>query len=425
MSPRALIIIENAPFALDARVRPQANALRSAGWDVAVICPADPDAEEGVESRDAHVISYPSPPVLSGVGGYVLEYCWSLAWIMARTARVARSGVDVVHYCNPPDVLFVAGRLARLLTGCALVFDHHDLSPELFAVKFGDRVVLRAILRTLERLSFAAADVVLSTNESYRALAIGRGHMRPQDVFVVRNGPDEGLLLAAVGTGPAPQVPQTHAYTVGYVGMMGEQDGIDLLARAAHHVVRTARRDDIGFVVIGDGPALPGARRLAEDLGVATHIHFTGVLRGPAMYEALAKADVCLAPDPKSPYSDRSTMIKIMEYMALGKPVVQYDLVEGRRTAADAAVYAQRNDPQELGQLVISLVDDPERRERMGAIGKERVAGELAWRHQAPRLLEAYAKALEVARERRARLEAHTGLRGLLTWWPARDRADR
>jgi glycosyltransferase involved in cell wall biosynthesis len=412
MTPRALIIVENVPFALDVRVRHEAQALRTAGWDVAVICPDDPGAEESVGSQDVRVLSYPKPPELSGVVGYVVEYCWSLAWILARTVRVARSGVDVVEYCNPPDVLFVAGGLARLLTGCALVFDHHDLSPELFAVKFGDRAVLQALLRMLERLSFDAADVVVSTNESYGALAVTRGHVRPEDVFVVRNGPDEDVLLAAADPGTGPR--QARDHTVGYVGMIGEQDGIDLLVRTAHYVVHTAHRDDIGFLVIGDGPALPSARRLAEDLGVASHIDFTGIIRGPAMYAALATADVCLAPDPKSPYSDRSTMIKIMEYMALGKPVVQFDLVEGRRSAGEAAVYATHNDPSQLGQLIVSLVDDPERRERMGAIGRERVGEQLAWRHQAPRLLEAYAMALRVAYARRARLEAHKGVRALL-----------
>ena len=414
MPPRALIIIENAPFALDARVRPEAQALRTAGWDVAVICPADQGAEESVESQDVRVIPYPKPPELPGAVGYAVEYCWSLAWILARTARVARSGVDVVQYCNPPDVLFVAGWLARLLAGCALVFDHHDLSPELFAVKFGERAALQAVLRLLERLSFAAADVVLSTNESYGALAVARGHVRPEDVFVVRNGPGEELLPTATGLGPGPELRQARTYTVGYVGMMGEQDGIDLLVRAAHHVVRTAHRDDIGFVVIGDGPVLPAARRLAEDLGVAGHIDFTGIIRGSAMYAALAQADVCLAPDPKSPYGDKSTMIKIMEYMALGKPVVQFDLVEGRQSAGEAAAYATENDSRELAQLIVSLVDDPERRERMGAIGRERVREQLAWRHQAPRLLEAYSTALRVARARRARLDAGEGIRALL-----------
>jgi glycosyltransferase involved in cell wall biosynthesis len=422
MNPRALIIIENAPFALDARVRPEAQALRAAGWDVTVICPGDPGTEEGVVSLDARVIPYPSPPALSGVAGYVVEYCWSLAWIMARTAQVARSGVDVVQYCNPPDVLFVAGGLARLFTGCALVFDHHDLSPELFAVKFGDRAGLRATLRLLERLSFAAADVVLSTNESYKALAVSRGHMRPEKVFVVRNGPAEELLARATGSGLDSRTHGARHFTVGYVGMIGEQDGMDLLVRAAHQVVRTAHRDDIGFLVIGDGPALPAAKRLAEELGVASHIKFTGVIRGPAMYAALDKADICLAPDPRSPYSDRSTMIKIMEYMALGKPVVQFDLVEGRRSAGEAAVYARHNDPRELGQLIISLVDDPARRQRMGAIGKERIARDLAWQHQAPRLLEAYAAALEVTRVRRSRRDARTGIRALPSWWPGRSR---
>jgi glycosyltransferase involved in cell wall biosynthesis len=259
---------------------------------------------------------------------------------------------------------------------------------------------------------------VLSTNESYGALAVARGHMRPEAVFVVRNGPKEDLLPGATGTELRPRTRLVHAHTVGYVGMMGEQDGIDLLVRAAHHVVRTVQRDDIGFVVIGDGPALPAAKRLAEDLGVASHIDFTGIIRGSAMYAALAKTDICVAPDPKSPYSDRSTMIKIMEYMALGKPVVQFDLVEGRRSAGEAAVYATHNDPRQLGQLIVSLVDEPERRERMGAIGRERVGEQLAWRHQAPRLLEAYAMALRVACARRARLEARTGIRALLPWRP-------
>jgi len=399
MKPRATIIVENAPFALDPRVTHQAQALLDAGWEVTVICPSDDSGYKGTKHGvRVRLATYPVAPVTPGIAGYLLEYVWSLTWISSRVLREARRGIDVVQVCNPPDVLFIPGLLARALSGAALIFDQHDLTPELFEVKFGKSRILRSILLACERLSFAAADVALSTNDSYRSLALSRGGKRPEDVFVVRNGPD---WIPEARLPNTADVSLKRPYVVGYVGMMGKQDGIDVLVRVAHHVVHHERREDVRFLIIGDGPALPAACRLAARLGVDAYIDFVGQVRGHALYEALSHTHVCVAPDPKTPYTDRSTMIKVMEYMALGKPIVQFDLLEGRYTAHDASLYARNNDESDFAAKIVQLIDDEEARKRMGRIGRERIESALEWRLQIPLLLAAYGRAMQKAGRRR------------------------
>lgn len=398
MRRHALIIAENAAFDLDVRVRLEASTLLRAGWRVTVVCPRDADAgAHRAREPGLQVLDFPPAPRMRGVAGYVVEYAWAVAAILARVAAVTRRDVDVVQVCNPPDVLFVPALVARFLRGAAVVYDQHDLVPELFAVKFGHSGPLAALLRLCERLSYAAADVVVSTNESYRDVVLSRGRRRPADVYVVRNGPDDAMVAQAT---PA-ALRRSGPFTVGYLGIMGEQDGVDVLVRAAAHVVRRMGRRDIRFVLIGDGPARAAAETLTRDLGVADAVRFTGILRGRTMYETLAKADVGVAPDPRTVYADRSTMVKVMEYMALGLPVVQFDLTEGRRTAGDAALYAGPNDPSELARCIVTLLDDPERRATMSRAGRDRVAADLAWSTQAPSLLAAYEAALAKASRRR------------------------
>jgi glycosyltransferase involved in cell wall biosynthesis len=292
----------------------------------------------------------------------------------------------VIQACNPPDLIFLVAAPYKLL-GRRFVFDHHDLCPELYVAKTGRRGPFWQLLRLSERLTFALADLVISTNESYRRLAMQRGHKRPEQVFVVRNGPN----LKRVRPGPAQETLKGgRRYLVGYVGLIGEQEGIQYLLQAARHIVHARGRTDIGFAIVGEGPALAQLRELSRELGVDQFVRFTGHVSDAELFAILNTADVCVNPDEYNELNDKSTMNKIMEYMALGKPIVQFDVTEGRHSAQEASLYARRNDSVDFGETILELLADPERRLRMGAIGQARVQHELAWIHQAPKLLAAY-----------------------------------
>jgi glycosyltransferase involved in cell wall biosynthesis len=295
-------------------------------------------------------------------------------------------GFDVIHACNPPDTMFLIGGFYKLF-GKKFVFDHHDINPELYEAKFGKRGLGRRVLVALERMTFRTADMVISTNESYRNIATGRGGKDPRDVFVVRSGPD----LARIRQVPAnAALKQGRRYLVGYVGVMGKQEGIDLLLQAVQLIVHHLGRTDIHFGLVGGGTELPAMRELARELGVADYVTFTGRAPDADLLEMLNTADICVNPDRANEMNDRSTMNKIMEYMALAKPIVQFDLTEGRVTAGDASWYARPNDVADLAQKMIALLGDEQQRTHMGAIGRERVERVLSWQHEAPRLIAAY-----------------------------------
>jgi len=395
-----LIIDENLPVPFDRRVWMEARALRAAGYDVVVICPqtdAYPLRQETLEGIE--VLRHPLSLEADSPKGYLREYAEALFWegrLAVATHR--RRPVDVVQVCNPPDLLFLSGGLLKLLHGAALVFDHHDINPELYEAKYGRRDAFYRGLILAERATFAAADVVMSTNESYRSIAATRGRKRAEDVFVVRNGPD---LSRFVEVTPHESFKRGREYLVGYVGTMGEQEGIDHLLRAARRVTRDLRRQDVAFCIIGGGPALDGLRVLSHEMGLADVVEFSGRVSDEELLARLSTCDVCVNPDPKTPFNDASTMTKIMDYMALRKPVVQFDLVEGRRSAEQASLYAIND--EDFADKIIELLDDAELRQRMGAIGRERMETMLDWRLQVPHLLAAYERAMDVARRRRER----------------------
>jgi glycosyltransferase involved in cell wall biosynthesis len=362
---RVLIIVENLPVPFDKRVWHEATTLVSAGYEVSVICPTGRDGLERHEILDGvHIYRHPMPLEASGAAGYLVEYASALFWELWLSLRIfATRGFDVIQACNPPDLIFLVAAPYKLL-GRRFVFDHHDLCPELYVAKTGHRGPFWQLLRISERLTFALADLVISTNESYRRLAIQRGHKRPEQVFVVRNGPN----LKRVRPGPAQEaLKDGRRYLVGYVGLIGEQEGI-----------------------VGEGPALAQLRELSRELGVDQFVRFTGHVTDAELFAILNTADVCVNPDEYNELNDKSTMNKIMEYMAIGKPIVQFDVTEGRHSAQEASLYARRNDSIDFGEKILELLADPERRLRMGAIGQARVQHELAWIHQAPKLLAAY-----------------------------------
>ncbi|HEV7610112.1 MAG TPA: glycosyltransferase family 4 protein [Steroidobacteraceae bacterium] len=385
---RVLIIVENLPCPFDRRVWQEARTLSAAGYLVSIICPKAPGYEKGFEQIDGiDIHRHRLPAEADGALGYALEYSVALAMEFWLSLKIFFGrGFDVIHACNPPDTIFIIGAFYKLF-GKKYVFDHHDINPELYEAKFGKRGFGRSLLVALERMSFRTANLVISTNESYRRIAIGRGGKNPKDVFVVRSGPD----LTRIKQVPAvPALKKGRRYLVGYVGVMGKQEGIDLLLQAVQFIVKHLSRTDIQFGLVGGGTELPAMRELAKQLGVAEYVTFTGRAPDAELLEMLNTADICVNPDRANDMNDRSTMNKIMEYMALGKPVVQFDLTEGRVSAGDASWYARPNDVADLAQKMVSLLADESQRIHMGAIGRERVERVLSWQHEAPRLLAAY-----------------------------------
>jgi glycosyltransferase involved in cell wall biosynthesis len=385
---RVLMLVENLPSPFDRRVWQEACTLRDAGYQVSIVCPTGRGYDKKHEVLDGIAIwRYDLPLEGSGALGYLVEYGIALFCTFGLSAKIFWTrGFDVIHACNPPDLFFLIGAFYKLF-GRKFVFDHHDANPELYEAKFGRRGVVWHLLRLLERLTFRVADVSIATNESYRRIAVGRGGMAADRVFVVRSGPS---LERMKQVAPVPALKRGKHYLVGYVGVMGAQEGIDLLLRAVKHVVRSLKRTDIHFGLVGGGTSLDAMRALARALGVEDYVTFTGPVPDVDMLAMLNTADVCVNADVANAMNDISTMNKVMEYMALGKPMVQFDLTEGRVSAQQASLYARKNDALDLGAKIVELIDDPERRRRMGAFGRRRVIEELEWRYEAPKLLAAY-----------------------------------
>lgn len=387
---KVLMIVENLPVPRDRRVWQEAQALKGAGWEVSVICPAMGAYPKGHQVIDGiHIWRHPLPAEGEGALGYAREYATALAWefILAWKVLFTR-GFDVIHACNPPETIFLVGAFFKLILGKRFVFDHHDLSPELYVAKFGRRGFFHRLLLAFERLTFATADVSIATNQSFRKVAIVRGGMDPDRVFVVRSGPDVRRLRI---TPPDPVLKQGARHLIAYVGVMNSQDGVEYVLEAMRVLVVEQGRTDVRAVLMGDGPMLGELKRMAEELGVAGHVTFTGWADDDVLIPMLNAADVCVSPDPANEFNDSCTMNKILEYMALAKPVVLFDLTEGRRSAGDAALYARDNDSADLAAKIAQLLDDDDLRARMGAIGRARMERELSWEFQVPRLLSAYA----------------------------------
>lgn len=383
------MIVENLPVPFDRRVWSEARTLARAGYDVSVICPKGKGAWKPYEELEGvRIYRHPLPLEAKGVLAYPLEYASALIFELWLAFRIFFTrGFDAIHACNPPDTIFLIAGLFKLLAGVRFVFDHHDINPELYEAKFGRRDLFYRLLRWLERMTFRLADVVISTNGSYRAIAIQRGSVSPANVFVVRSGPDLKRMQIQP---PSPALRCGRKHLVGYVGVIGQQEGIDLLLEAIRTIVNDHGREDIHFGIVGDGPALADMRMLAVGLGVADYVSFTGRVSDAELLDMLNTSDVCVNPDRVNAMNDKSTMNKIMEYMALAKPIVQFDLTEGRVSAAEASLYARPNDPADMAAKIIALIDDPERRRLMGEYGRRRVVEQLSWAHESPKLLAAY-----------------------------------
>lgn len=367
---RVLIIVENLPVPFDRRVWQEARTLHQAGACVSVICPMGKEHTERYEALDGiHIYRHPLPIEAKGALGFLLEYSAALSHELRLAMRVYfNHGFDVIHGCNPPDLIFLVALPFKLL-GKRFIFDHHDIGPELYESKFNKRGLFWNLLKFAEWLTFKTANVVISTNDSYRNIAISRGGRRPENVFVVRSGPDLDRVKAHP---PNPSWRRGRRFLVGYVGVLGTQEGIDLLLEAAAHVVHDLGRKDVQFCLVGGGPSLQDLKALSEKMGLADFVTFTGRAPDATLFEILSTADVCANPDRVNSMNDKSTMNKILEYMALGKPIVQFDVTEGRFSAGEASLYARPNDPIDFAEKLLSLLEDPQERGRMGAIGRKK-----------------------------------------------------
>lgn len=385
---RVLIIVENLPVPLDRRVWSEATTLTQAGYEVSVICPVGDGAMETYAELDGvRIYRHPLPLEARGVLGYLAEYASALYHEFRLSLKVGREvGFDVVHACNPPDLIFLVGIFHKLF-GKKFIFDHHDLNPELYEAKFGRKDMFWHLLRLSERATFAAADISIATNQSYKQVAVERGRMKPEDVFIVRSGPNINKVRLV---DPDPKWRNGRTHVVGYVGVVGAQEGLDLLLESVAYMVNVKGRQDVQFVIVGGGPELNAVKAQALDMKLQDYVTFTGRVDDATLLSALSTADVCINPDRPNVMNDKSTMNKIMEYMALEKPIVQYDLAEGRVSAQDASLYARCTEPEHFADLILELLADPDRRRKMGEYGRRRVVDELSWDAERPKLLAAY-----------------------------------
>lgn len=393
MNNRVLMLLENQPYPQDHRVRREAAALERAGYRVSVICPSSGTQPRREVVEGVRVYRFRGPAAGSGLLGYLWEYgyCTVASFVLSLLVFFSE-GFDVVHAHNPPETFVFIGAFYKLF-GKRFVFDHHDLSPEMYWVRFpegGSPIVYRALM-FLERLTCRLADHIIATNESYKKIEIGRHGVPPQRITIVRNGVE---IPRDRPMPPGRDLRKNSKTIIAFVGVMGVQDGIDYLLRALHHLLYDLGRNDFYCVLMGDGDARSSSIDLSRKLRVDEHVWFPGPVHGDRLFCYLSAADICVDPDPGNEYNDRCTMIKMMEYMAYAKPIVAFDLPEHRVTAQEAAIYVKPNDEMVFAEALAQLMDDPVRRKVMGAFGRHRIETKLAWHYSVPNLLEAYRRVL-------------------------------
>ncbi len=385
-----LIIIENLPAPFDRRVWQEATTLRQAGAEVSIICPKTKEFDASFETIDGiNIHRHPLPLEGHGALGYLAEYSIAFVWELLLACRIYRKKpFHVIQGCNPPDLIFLIALPFKWL-GVRYLFDHHDINPELYLAKFNRKGWGYRLMIWAEWLTFKVAYRSIATNDSYKEIAIRRGGMEPQHVHVVRSGPSlERLKIQP----PDLACKKNRRFLVGYIGVIGVQEGIDLLLESVQHILKN--RDDVQFAIIGSGTALADVKQMAADMDVLDHVDFYGRVSDDEMLRILNSCDVCVNPDRPTEMNNLSTMNKIMEYMALAKPIVQYDLKEGRASAQDASLYAENTSTKDFADKIVELLDDPVARHRMGEFGRQRVVSELSWAHEKEGLLAVYREVL-------------------------------
>jgi len=387
---KVLILVENLSVPFDRRVWLEARALKENGFVVSVVCPRFKREKSFEKLEGVNIYRYSLAPATKGVLSYMLEFSYCLIMTFLLSAHVfVRHGFDIIHACNPPDTFFIIGVFYKAF-GKKFYYDQHDLCPEVYLSKYREnrRDFLYWMLLFLEYLTYKTADRVIVTNNSYRDNAISRGRVIPDKIFVVRTGPDKERFKNASFTGEG--LKAGRKFLVSYLGVMAPQDGVDFLLRTIDVLINQYNRHDVTFRIIGSGDSLDDLKNLKEDLRLGAEVIFTGRVPDEELFNYLAASDVCVAPDPKNPLNDKSTMNKILEYMAMAKPIVSFDLKESRYSAGEAALYAAPNDVKDFADKIVELLKDPEQRSRMGKIGYERLKGELTWDYNRKRLANAY-----------------------------------
>lgn len=389
---RILIIVENLPVPLDRRVWQEACALRDAGHEVTVICPQMRGYTRPEEVLDGiQIYRHWITQEAKGIKGFIGEYASALWGELCCAVKAwRRTGFDVIHLCNPPDLLFLVALPFKVIAGVKVIFDVHDLWPEMFEAKFGRRGLLYWAVRIAERCTLALADVVMATNQSVLAAVKQRGRKRDEDVFIVRTAPDR--LNTTLPEDASLRKGRKHL--VGYIGVMGNADGVDYLVKAAEHIVKTRKREDVQFLLMGSGPEHGELVNQRDALGLEAHVDMPGRVSNEFLFTALKTMDLGVACDPINDYNDHCTMNKTLEYMAFAKPQVMFGTREGRYSAGDAARYVMENSPEKLGDAILETLDDPSGRKRMGECGLHRLTTELSWERSVEQLKAAYARAL-------------------------------
>ena len=387
---KVLMLVENLPVPADPRVWKEATTLHNHGFAVSVICPKGTTrCRESYACIDGiHIYRYPMPVTGNGSISYIFEYSIALLMTFMLSLKVLlRHGFDVIHAANPPDTFFLLGLFYRLF-GKKYIFDQHDLAPEMLSVKFQGRMkIVSRLLLLLEWYSYTVAQQVIVTNQSQKGIATQRGQCPPDNITVVRNGPDLTRLQRV-----EPDITLKHGrpYMLAYVGVMGSQDGIDYALKALHHLVYIRGREDISLVLMGDGDSIPVLKALTVQLQLDSYVKFTGWLESTELLRYLSTADIGLCPDPQNGLNERSTMIKVMEYMAMHLPIVAFDLAETRFSAQDAAFYATPNSIEDFASKIELLLTDEALRLKMGMSGYKRIEEELSWNISTSNLLRAY-----------------------------------
>jgi glycosyltransferase involved in cell wall biosynthesis len=383
-----LIIVENLPLPFDRRVWQEANTLKDSGAMVSIICPIMKGYTQKYEVINGiHIYRHRLPREANNTKSYLAEYLTALWWECWLSIKIYfKKRFHVIQGCNPPDLIFIPALFFKLF-GVKYVFDHHDINPELYIAKYNKKGLFYRLLLLAEKLTFKTANFSIATNESYKTIAIQRGKMDPGKVQVVRSGPKLERLRLTDGS---ISYKKSRKYLVGYVGVIGEQEGLDLLLDSIQYVIR--QRQDVQFAIIGDGTELNKIKELAGSMHLNNYIDFYGRVNDEILVDILNTADICVNPDKPTDMNNLSTMNKIMEYMALKKPIVQYDLKEGKFSAGQASLYAQNVSTQDFAEKIIWLIQHPEERAKMGNYGYNRVVNELSWKHEEIKLINFYKK---------------------------------
>jgi glycosyltransferase involved in cell wall biosynthesis len=385
---KVLIIVENLPVPFDTRVWQEATTLVDNGYTVSVICPKGKNLTKAYEMKDGvHIFRHDLNVEGNGFIGYVREYFSALYHELRLARKIYKTiGFDVIHGCNPPDNIFLIALFFRR-KGVRYIFDHHDICPELYYAKFKKYGLLYRSQLLLERLNYRRASMAFVTNESYKKIAIARGKKEEKDIFILRSGPN----LKRLKIRPKKEaLKQGKTYMVGYVGVIGQQEGIDYLLEAISYIKHIKKREDIFFGICGGGPYLEEVRERIHKMKIADMVEFTGRISDDLLLDYLNTADICVNPDEYNEMNDKSTMNKVLEYMALGKPIVQFDLTEGRNSAKEASLYAEKNDAIDFAEKMLTLLGDEALRAKMGAYGRRRIEEKLSWEHTSQALIKGY-----------------------------------